>query len=141
MLAVAALLHTQIHTQTRTPSASHPPSHTPKKTNDSAVKDLEQSLLELHQIFLDMAVLVEAQGEMLDSIEKQVARSVEYVQSGTAALQDAKQLQKSTRKWMCCGIITLLIVAIIIVLVVVKPWQFAAAKQGGGGGSGGGNSG
>lgn len=26
-----------------------------------AVKDLEQSLLELHQIFLDMAVLVEAQ--------------------------------------------------------------------------------
>jgi t-SNARE complex subunit (syntaxin) len=37
-----------------------------------AVKDLEASLLELHQIFLDMAVLVEAQGEMLDNIEKQV---------------------------------------------------------------------
>lgn len=31
-----------------------------------------QGLLELHQIFLDMAVLVEAQGEMLDNIEKQV---------------------------------------------------------------------
>ena len=28
---------------------------------NKAVKDLEQSLLELHQIFLDMAVLVEAQ--------------------------------------------------------------------------------
>ena len=99
-----------------------------------AVKDLESSLLELHQIFLDMAVLVDAQGEMLDNIEKQVARSVEYVQSGTAALQDAKQLQKSTRKWMCCGIVTLLIVALVIVLVVVKPWQFAAAKQNGGSG-------
>jgi hypothetical protein len=37
-----------------------------------AVKDLEASLLELHQIFLDMAVLVEAQGEMLDNIEQQV---------------------------------------------------------------------
>jgi capsid protein len=37
-----------------------------------AVKDLEASLLELHQIFLDMAVLVEAQGEMLDNIQKQV---------------------------------------------------------------------
>lgn len=36
------------------------------------MKELEQSLLELHQIFLDMAVLVEAQGEMLDNIEKQV---------------------------------------------------------------------
>lgn len=59
----------------------------------------------------------------------QVARSVEYVQSGTSALQDAKQLQKSTRKWMCCGIITLLIVAAIIVIFVVKPWQLAAVKN------------
>eukprot|EP00877_Chromochloris_zofingiensis_P014435 jgi/Chrzof1/9245/UNPLg00212.t1 len=92
------------------------------KERHRAVKDLEQSLLELHQIFLDMAVLVEAQGEMLDNIEKQVARSVEYVHGGTAALQDAKQLQKKTRKWMCCAIITLLIVAAIIVIVVVKPW-------------------
>ena len=41
---------------------------------NKAVKDLEQSLLELHQIFLDMAVLVEAQGELLDNIQKQVRR-------------------------------------------------------------------
>lgn len=38
-----------------------------------AVVGLEKSLMELHQIFLDMAVLVEAQGEMLDNIEKQVS--------------------------------------------------------------------
>ena len=37
-----------------------------------AVRELERSLLDLHQIFLDMAVLVEAQGEMLDNIEAQV---------------------------------------------------------------------
>ena len=48
---------------------------------------------------------------------------MEYVQSGTVALQDAKQLQKKTRKWMCCGVITLLVVAAVIVIVVVKPWQ------------------
>ncbi|GLI60902.1 hypothetical protein VaNZ11_003133 [Volvox africanus] len=59
-----------------------------------ASSNLEQSLSELHQIFLDMTVLVEAQGEMLDNIEKQVARSVDYVKGGTEALQDAKQLQK-----------------------------------------------
>jgi len=88
-----------------------------------AVKDLEQSLLELHQIFLDMAVLVEAQGEMLDNIEKQVARSVEFVQSGTTALQDAKTYQKKTRKMMCCAIMVLLCVAAIVVIVVVKPWN------------------
>ncbi|EFJ50200.1 Qa-SNARE, Sso1/Syntaxin1-type [Volvox carteri f. nagariensis] len=89
-----------------------------------AVKVLEQSLLELHQIFLDMAVLVEAQGEMLDNIEKQVARSVDYVKGGTEALQDAKQLQKNTRKWMCCAIMIMLIVALVIVLAVVRPWRY-----------------
>ena len=38
-----------------------------------AVRELEKSLLDLHQIFLDMAVLVEAQPEMLDNIEAQVS--------------------------------------------------------------------
>jgi syntaxin 1B/2/3 len=51
-----------------------------------------------------------------------VARSVEYVQSGTVALQDAKQLQKKTRKFMCCAMVILLVVAAVIVIVVVKPW-------------------
>lgn len=48
----------------------------------------------------------------------QVSRSVEYVQSGTVALQDAKSLQKKTRKWMCCAIILLLVTAAVIVIVV-----------------------
>jgi len=30
----------------------------------AAVRELEKSLLDLHQIFLDMAVLVEAQGDI-----------------------------------------------------------------------------
>lgn len=37
----------------------------------AAVRELERSLLDLHQVFLDMAVLVEAQGELLDNIESQ----------------------------------------------------------------------
>ena len=36
------------------------------------VKELEKSLLELHQMFLDMAVLIEQQGVHLDNIENQV---------------------------------------------------------------------
>lgn len=61
-----------------------------------------------------------AQGEMLDNIQKQVERASNYVKGGTEALVDAKRLQKNTRKWMCCAIITLLIVALIIVLAVVQ---------------------
>lgn len=83
-----------------------------------AVMELERSLMELHQIFLDMAVLVEAQGEMLDNIEAQVAKSVEYVQAGTTHLVAAKRLQKNTRKWMCVALILLLIIAAAIAIPV-----------------------
>eukprot|EP00268_Persea_americana_P000249 TRINITY_DN10099_c0_g1_i1.p1 TRINITY_DN10099_c0_g1~~TRINITY_DN10099_c0_g1_i1.p1 ORF type:complete len:283 (+),score=69.21 TRINITY_DN10099_c0_g1_i1:235-1083(+) len=37
-----------------------------------AVKELEKKLLDLQQIFLDLSVLVDAQGEILDNIEAQV---------------------------------------------------------------------
>uniref|UniRef100_A0A0D6R317 t-SNARE coiled-coil homology domain-containing protein n=1 Tax=Araucaria cunninghamii TaxID=56994 RepID=A0A0D6R317_ARACU len=87
-----------------------------------AVKDIEKKLLELHQIFMDMAVLVESQGEMLDNIENQVSNAVDHVQSGTVALQKAKSLQRSSRKWMCIAIIILLII-VAIILVAVKPWK------------------
>jgi syntaxin 1B/2/3 len=89
----------------------------------SAVKDLERQLLGLHQIFLDMAVLVEAQGEMLDNIETQVSKANEYVNQGNKALTSAKALQKETRKWMCCAMMLLLSICLIVVLAVVKPWQ------------------
>lgn len=92
-----------------------------------AVKDLEKKLFDLHQIFLDMAVLVEAQGEMLDNIETQVTNAVEHVQSGTVALQRAKTLQRNSRKWMCIAIIILLIIIVIIVVAVVQPWKSKSA--------------
>eukprot|EP00262_Sarcandra_glabra_P019025 TRINITY_DN7016_c0_g1_i1.p1 TRINITY_DN7016_c0_g1~~TRINITY_DN7016_c0_g1_i1.p1 ORF type:complete len:308 (-),score=73.52 TRINITY_DN7016_c0_g1_i1:215-1138(-) len=88
-----------------------------------AVKEIEKKLLDLQQIFLDMSVLVEAQGDMLDNIESQVSSAVDHVQSGTVALQKAKKLQKSSRKWMCIAIIILLIIVIIIIVAVIQPWK------------------
>ncbi|KAH9561887.1 hypothetical protein CY35_05G045100 [Sphagnum magellanicum] len=86
-----------------------------------AVRDIEKKLLDLHQIFLDMAVLVEAQGELLDNIESQAA--TEHITAGTTALVKSKKLQRKTRKCMCLAIILLLVTATIIVLVVVQPWK------------------
>ncbi|KAG4961082.1 hypothetical protein JHK87_037715 [Glycine soja] len=88
-----------------------------------AVKEIEKKLLDLHQIYLDMAVLVDAQGEILDNIESQVNNAVDHVQRGTSALQNAKKLQKNSRKWMCIAIIILLIIVAIIVVGVLKPWK------------------
>ncbi|CAI9772739.1 unnamed protein product [Fraxinus pennsylvanica] len=88
-----------------------------------AVKEIEQKLLDLHQIHLDMGVLVEAQGEILDNIESQVRNAVDHVNMGTDALHTAKSLQKKSRKCMMISIILLLFIAIIIVLSVLKPWS------------------
>ncbi|XP_022158976.1 syntaxin-132-like [Momordica charantia] len=89
----------------------------------SAVRELERKLLELQQVFLDMAVLVDAQGDMLDNIESHVTSAVDHVQQGNTALQKAKKLQKNSRKWMCIAIIILLIIVVVIVVGVLKPWN------------------
>jgi len=88
-----------------------------------AVKEIEKKLLDLQQIFLDLAVLVEAQGEMLDDIESQVTGANEHIQSGTTQLRKARRLQKNTRKWTCYAIILLLVIALVIILAL-KPWNW-----------------
>ena len=90
-----------------------------------AVRQLEGSLLDLHQVFLDMAVLVDAQGEMLDSIEAQVGRARDHVETGVTHLVEAKRSQKRTRRLMCCALCTLIVIAVVIVLAILKPWEIA----------------
>lgn len=84
-----------------------------------AVKEIERNLNELHQVFMDMAVLVETQGEQLDDIESHVARANSYVRGGVQQLHVARKHQKNTRKWTCFAIILLLIIALIIILPIV----------------------
>lgn len=87
-----------------------------------AVRDVERKLLDLQQTFMDIAVLVDAQGDMLDNIESQVSSAVDHVQQGNNSLQKAKKMQRNSRKWMCIAIMILLIVVVIIVVSVIKPW-------------------
>lgn len=84
-----------------------------------AVKDLEKNLVELHQIFTDMSVMVEAQGEQLNSIEASVQGASSFVKRGTENLHTAKQIQRNTRKWYCIALIILLIIIVIVVASVV----------------------
>ena len=63
-------------------------------------------------MFQDLAVLVQHQSEMLDSIEENVETAGKYVRKGNAALKDAIETQKKTRKCYCCLIIILIIVVV-----------------------------
>jgi syntaxin 1B/2/3 len=84
------------------------------------MKDIEKNLLELHQIFMDMAVLVESQGEQLNDIEQQVNKADSFVQRGTGELRIAKQHQRSKRKWICCAVFLIIILLLIIILPILR---------------------
>ncbi|KAJ6434130.1 hypothetical protein OIU84_017776 [Salix udensis] len=88
-----------------------------------AAKEIEKSLLELHQVFMDMAVMVEAQGEQMDDIEHHVLNASHYVKDGTKELKGAKGYQKNSRKWMCIGIILLLIIILVIVIPIAASFS------------------
>ncbi|OMO76550.1 hypothetical protein CCACVL1_15579 [Corchorus capsularis] len=81
-----------------------------------AVKEIEKNLIELHQIFLDMAALVEAQGHQLNDIESHVAHASSFVRRGTENLQEAREYQKDSRKWTCIAIMAGCILLLIILL-------------------------
>jgi syntaxin 1B/2/3 len=83
-----------------------------------AVKEMEKNLKELHQVFLDMAVLVQAQGEQLDDIALHVERAHSFVKDGTHELQTARTYQKNTRKWTCYGILLLLLIIVFLVVLL-----------------------
>ena len=82
---------------------------------------LEASVAELHQMFLDFALLTEKQGELLDQIEHQVKDASEYIDEGNAEMVQAIEIQKSIRYKQCCiATIILVIIGIIIAVIVAK---------------------
>ncbi|CAN1165957.1 SYP124 [Linum perenne] len=84
-----------------------------------AVKEIEKNLIELHQVFLDMAALVEAQGHQLNDIESHVANASSFVRRGNVQLEEAREHQKSSRKWTCYAILLCIVFLIVLLLPLV----------------------
>lgn len=80
---------------------------------------LEQSVQDLAQMFQEVAVLVDAQGEMLDAIEVNVHNANDYTKKAVVELTTARRVQHNTRKWMCCIMFVLLVIAMAILFPVV----------------------
>lgn len=82
-----------------------------------AVKEIQKSLVELHQVFLDMAVMVETQGDQMNNIEQNVVNAGRYVNGGTKELDRANRM-KRTRTW-ACWIGALVLVFLLICLIAI----------------------
>ena len=93
-----------------------------------AVREMERSLRELHQVFLDMAALVEAQGHQLNDIESHVARASSFVLRGAVELETAREYQKGSRKWACVAVVAGAVLVAVIVLPIVINLHLLAVR-------------
>lgn len=81
---------------------------------------LENSIRELHDMFMDMAMLVESQGEMVDRIEYHVEQSRDYVATGQEQLvQASKYMSKARKKKIFIIVCVAITLVILIVLLAV----------------------
>eukprot|EP01098_Paradermamoeba_levis_P011454 TRINITY_DN490_c0_g1_i1.p1 TRINITY_DN490_c0_g1~~TRINITY_DN490_c0_g1_i1.p1 ORF type:complete len:288 (+),score=109.67 TRINITY_DN490_c0_g1_i1:230-1093(+) len=91
------------------------------KQRNNEIQNLEKSIMELHGLFVDMQLMVETQGEMLDQIEYSVEQSAVYVEEGADDLTQAVVYANSARKKICLIIVLgLCCLAVIVIPLVIK---------------------
>uniref|UniRef100_A0A6U0IXN1 t-SNARE coiled-coil homology domain-containing protein n=1 Tax=Sexangularia sp. CB-2014 TaxID=1486929 RepID=A0A6U0IXN1_9EUKA len=83
------------------------------------VQRLEASIEELHQLFIDMAILVEEQGQLFDQIEHNINKARDYTEQGAKQLVKAKKTQRKNRKKMIILFIVLFLVLGGILIPVI----------------------
>ena len=84
---------------------------------------LEQSVAELHQMFLDFALLTEQQGELLDQIEFQVTQAGDYIEDANVDVFESIEYQKKIRKKQCWIMLIVVIIIAVVILGVIQPWK------------------
>ncbi|KAB0405606.1 hypothetical protein E2I00_006151 [Balaenoptera physalus] len=62
------------------------------------IMKLETSIRELHEMFMDMAMFVETQGEMINNIEKNVMNATDYVEHAKEETKKAIKYQSKARR-------------------------------------------
>ncbi|KAI7880308.1 t-SNARE [Lichtheimia hyalospora FSU 10163] len=92
------------------------------QTRHDDIKKIEKTILELHQLFLDMQMMIEQQGETLNKVEMATETTVVDLEQGNKEIGKAINYAKATRakKW-CCFVIAIIILVVVAILV----WWFA----------------
>jgi len=88
------------------------------KMRNTELRDLQASVLELKDMFTDLDLLVNQQGELIDQIETNVDETKEDVEEAYDLVVSARNTQKSIRQKQMCLVICILVIAGVIVAVV-----------------------
>jgi t-SNARE complex subunit (syntaxin) len=91
---------------------------------------IEKSIQELHQMFLDMALLVDQQGELIDRVGEHVEASADYTAKAAVQMEAAVSSKRRSQrcKWIMFGILLFIIIGVGIYLAIL----FGTGKSSGG---------
>lgn len=92
-----------------------------ERTKD--IRRLEESIVALHQLFIDMQIMVEAQADLLDGVEYDIAETKTNTAAALDDLVVARAHQKSAHKKICC--IVVIVIAIVIATAIGLIIKFA----------------
>ncbi|CRG85428.1 Syntaxin-12 [Talaromyces islandicus] len=86
---------------------------------ESEIRNIEQSVGELNELFRDVAHIVHEQGGQLDIISENVENVTSDTRGANVELRSASRYQKNARNKMCCLLVILAVILTIIILAVV----------------------
>lgn len=83
---------------------------------EAEIRNIEQSVGELNELFRDVAHIVHEQGGQLDIIGENVERVTTDTRGANVELRGASRNQKNARNKACCLLVILAVILVIIVL-------------------------
>lgn len=87
---------------------------------DQGIREIQQQIGEVNQIFKDLAVLVHEQGTMIDDVSSNIQHTHSATTQATFHLTEASKTQKSISSMSCLLLVIFGIILFIVVIVVVS---------------------
>ncbi|XP_022092045.1 syntaxin-16-like [Acanthaster planci] len=87
---------------------------------EKEINHIVQSIVDLNEIFRDLASMVVEQGTILDRIDYNIEKTATKVEQGLKQLQKAEKYQKKNRKMLVIMILAVIVIIMIIILIATK---------------------
>ncbi|KAF3923483.1 Syntaxin-21 [Orbilia brochopaga] len=86
---------------------------------EEEIRDIEDGILQLNEIFTDLGKMITVQGEHVDRILQNTDDTRMYTRDASRELQIASRTQKAARNRACCLLLILAVVLLIVLLAVL----------------------
>ena len=87
---------------------------------EQGIQEIQQQIGEVNEIFQDLAVLVNEQGQMIDDIEANIVSTAVRTKDARRELTKADKSQKAARNKMICLAIVIAVVLIVLILFLLQ---------------------